>query len=96
MKAWRHSPDGEVIFLFIPYALNAWQDTLHVSFIDWQRGFDFGRHAFGRIMNNVVDIVVVRIVAEIQRSSAIAEAFPQVSSRMSRVVFASLISASSH
>ncbi|KAI3729825.1 hypothetical protein L6452_18495 [Arctium lappa] len=61
---------------------------------DGERKSDFRRHAFGRIMNSVVDRVVVRIVAEIQRSSAIAESFPQVSLRMSRVVFASLISAS--
>ncbi len=27
--------DEGVSFLFIPYALNAWQGTLHVAFIDW-------------------------------------------------------------
>ncbi|KAI3669277.1 hypothetical protein L6452_40505 [Arctium lappa] len=41
------------------------KDTLRVSFIDCLRESDFGRHAFGRIMNSVVDKVVVRIVAEV-------------------------------
>ncbi|KAI3746912.1 hypothetical protein L6452_09354 [Arctium lappa] len=54
---------------------------------------NFGRHAFGRVMNSVVDRVVVRMVAETYRGSAIAEAFPHVPSRICRVVFASLISA---
>ncbi|KAI3770964.1 hypothetical protein L6452_02112 [Arctium lappa] len=51
--------DGGVNFRFIPYALNAWQGTLHVAFTDWLWKSDFGRHAFGRIMNSVVDRVVV-------------------------------------
>ncbi|KAI3770000.1 hypothetical protein L6452_01118 [Arctium lappa] len=55
----------------------------------------FGRHAFGRTMNSVDDRGVVRIVAETYiKISAIAEAFPHVPSRISRFVFASMISAS--
>ncbi|KAI3718216.1 hypothetical protein L6452_19078 [Arctium lappa] len=57
----------------------------------------FGRHAFGRAMNSVVDRGVVRILAETCpdiKSSAIAKAFPHVPSRISRFVFGSLISAS--
>ncbi|KAI3681357.1 hypothetical protein L6452_36150 [Arctium lappa] len=75
-------------------------DDVEMALYTWRSmiGFGsltFGRHAFGRTMNSVVDRDVVRIVAETYiKSSAIAKAFPHVPSRISRSVFASLISAS--